>query len=177
MEIDQDDWIIPFASRDTPVTPIFRRGVARGENKFEIFAVGDFGGVERRGGKEINRQEKRPEVAEPASIFGVMTSHYCPCDVFESMGDQPFDYAQDRPIAPTSFLPTLRSLWLNLFSFERLLQRREIHQLRDVDVLDARLGQHRRDQSIQSSFVYHAILGVVVFCHLVDIRGHLAIEL
>jgi hypothetical protein len=32
------------------------------------------------------------------------------------------------------------------YSLERLLQQREIHQLRHIDVLDAGLGQHGCDQ-------------------------------
>jgi hypothetical protein len=62
MEIYQDNRIVPFAGRDVPVIPVFRRAVAGGENVFEIFAVGHFGGIKTGSSKEVNRQEERPEV-------------------------------------------------------------------------------------------------------------------
>jgi hypothetical protein len=45
VEIHQDDRIVLFALGITAVVPILRRRMARGQNEFEILAVGDFNGV------------------------------------------------------------------------------------------------------------------------------------
>ena len=42
------------------MVPVLWRGVAGGENKFEIFAIGDFGIVERCRSKKIHRHEEHP---------------------------------------------------------------------------------------------------------------------
>ena len=76
MEIYQDDWLILFACWDTAVAPILGRRVARRENKFEIFAVGDFTVIQRRSSEEIYREKEGPEVTQPAQAFWLRTLHH-----------------------------------------------------------------------------------------------------
>src|SRR6266498_2064846 len=95
MEVHHYDGIVLFTGGIAAVPPMFGRRMTSRENKFEIFCVGDFGEIESGYSKEVNRQEKGPEVAQPAGIFRLRTLHYYPCDVFQSKGDQ--------PVAPTSF--------------------------------------------------------------------------
>jgi len=59
MKIYQNDRIVLFTLGVMAVTPIFRRYAARRQNKFEIFAVGDFGGI-KCGAKKIRQQKKYP---------------------------------------------------------------------------------------------------------------------
>ena len=60
-------WVRPAESfGETAVHPVFGRRIARGQNESQILAVGDFARVQRRRGKKVKRQEKRPKVAEPA---------------------------------------------------------------------------------------------------------------
>ena len=47
-----------------------------GQNKFQIFAIGDFGRIECCGSEEINREKERPEVTQPAWASQFKISHH-----------------------------------------------------------------------------------------------------
>ena len=47
-----------------------------GQNKFQIFAIGDFGGIKCCRGEEINREKEHPEVTQPAWATQFKISHH-----------------------------------------------------------------------------------------------------
>src|SRR6266498_531975 len=83
MEVHHYDGIVLFTGGISAVPPMLGRRMTSRENKFEIFCVGDFGEIESGCSKEVNRQEKGPEVAQPAGILQLRTLHYYPRDVSE----------------------------------------------------------------------------------------------
>src|SRR6266511_4272893 len=107
MEVHHYDGIVLFTGGISAVPPMLRRRMTSRENKFEIFCVGDFGEIESGCRKEVNRQEKGPEVAQPAAptSFCVLcvpstSLRTCLCGQFLILN------------LPT--LGSLRSLWSNL---------------------------------------------------------------
>jgi hypothetical protein len=88
--------------------------MARGDNKLERVGVANFARVECRCHQKINRQEKYPEVKEPAKGFRLGTwHHYHLCEIFGSKGDP--------PVTPTSFFVPFAFFAVNSFLLENLL--------------------------------------------------------
>ena len=59
VEIHQDDGIVLSTGGVAAIGPVLRRRMARCKNELQVFAVGDFTGIQCRGGDQIKRQEKR----------------------------------------------------------------------------------------------------------------------